>query len=73
MSGNMHITYVDSVHGFQPGSDIFELYLPYKSKDAVSFMYLSWVYGQRESEYEFLNTFGLYNVTHEYGMEEVIN
>lgn len=73
MVGDMHITYVDSVHGFQLGSDIFELYLPFKPKSEVSFMYLSWVYGQANNDYEFLNTFGLYNLTHEFGMEEVIN
>lgn len=73
MDGGIHVTNVGSAHGFQDGSYEFELYLPYKPKNEVSDMYLSWVYGQATNDYDFLNTFGLYNVNHEFGMEEIIN
>lgn len=71
--GDMTITYVDEPHGFQSGSSMFELYLPYKPKSEVSEEYLSWVYGQANNEYDFLNSFGLYNKTHQFGMEELVN
>jgi hypothetical protein len=71
--GDMSITYVDEPHGFQSGSSEFELYLPYKPKDQVSEEYLSWVYGQANNEHEFLNSFGLYNVNHQFGMEELFD
>lgn len=71
--GEMTITYVDEPHGFPSGSSTFELYLPYKPKSEVSDEYLSWVYGQANNQYEFLNSFGLYNVNHEFGMEELLN
>ena len=73
VDGDMTITYVDEPHGFQSGSSKFELYLPYKPKDQVSDEYLSWVYGQANNEYDFLNSFGLYNVNHQFGMEELLN
>lgn len=68
--GDMTITYVDEPHGFPSGSSTFELYLPYKPKSEVSNEYLSWVHGQANNGREFLNSFGLYNVNHEFGMEE---
>jgi len=71
--GEMTITYVEEPHGFQSGSSTFELYLPYKSKNEVSEEYLSWVYGQANNEYDFLNSFGLYNTTHQFGMEELLD
>ena len=71
--GEMIITYVDEPHGFPSGSDTFELYLPYKPKSDVSDEYLSWVYGQANNEREFLNSFGLYNTNHEFGMEELFD
>lgn len=73
VDGDMTITYVDEPHGFQSGSSEFELYLPYKPKDQVSEEYLSWVYGQANNEHDFLNSFGLYNVNHQFGMEELFN
>lgn len=73
VDGDMTITYVDEPHGFQSGSSEFELYLPYKPKNQVSNEYLSWVYGQANNEYEFLNSFGLYNVNHRFGMEELLD
>lgn len=73
VDGEMTITYVDEPHGFQSGSQKFELYLPYKPKDQVSDEYLSWVHGQASNDYEFLNSFGLYNLHHEFGMEELFN
>ena len=69
--GEMTITYVDEPHGFQSGSSTFDLYLPYKPKEEVSEEYLSWVYSQANNQYEFLNSFGLYNVNHQFGMEEL--
>ena len=71
--GEMIITYVDEPHGFPSGSSTFELYLPYKPKSDVSDEYLSWVYGQANNEREFLNSFGLYNTNHEFGMEELFD
>lgn len=71
--GEMTITYVAEPHGFPSGSDTFELYLPYKPKSEVSDAYLSWVYGQANNGREFLNTFGLYNVNEEFGMEEFLD
>lgn len=71
--GEMTITYVEEPHGFQSGSSTFELYLPYKPKNEVSEEYLSWVYGQANNEYDFLNSFGLYNTTHQFGMEELLD
>lgn len=68
--GNMMITYVDEPHGFQSGSSVFELYLPFKPKSQVSDEYLSWVSGQSYNERENLNSFGIYNLMHEFGMEE---
>ena len=68
--GEMTIKYVAEPHGFQKGTNTFELYLPYKPKNEVSEEYLSWVFNQANNEYEFLNSFGLYNVTHQFGMEE---
>ena len=70
---NLPTTYVDSAHGFQEGSYDFELYLPFKPKSEVTDMYLSWVYGQANNGYDFLNTFGLYNLAHEFGMEEIVD
>lgn len=70
--GEMTITYVEEPHGFQSGSNTFELYLPYKSKNEVSEEYLSWVYGQANNEHDFLNSFGLYNTTYQFGMEELL-
>lgn len=69
----MTITYVEEPHGFQSGSSRFELYLPYKPKNEVAEEYLSWVYGQTNNEYDFLNSFGLYNMTHQFGMEELLD
>lgn len=71
--GDMTITYIEDVHGFPADSHTFELYFPYKPKSEVSEKYLSWVHGQAYNDYEFLNTFGLYNVNHEYGMEELVD
>jgi len=71
--GDMTITYVEGPHGFQSGSDTFELYLPYKPKNDVSDEYLSWVSEQANNDYDFLNSFGLYNITHEFGMEEMLD
>lgn len=71
--GDMTIIYVEEPHGFQSGSDIFELYLPYKQKNEVTEDYLGWAYGQRNNEYEFLNSFGLYNRAHGFGMEELLD
>lgn len=71
--GDMTIIYVEEPHGFQSGSDIFELYLPYKQKNEVTEDYLGWAYGQRNNEYEFLNSFGLYNRAHGFGMEEFLD
>lgn len=71
--GEMTITYVEEPHGFQSGSDTFELYFPYKPKNDVSDEYLSWVSGQANNDYDFLNSFGLYNITHEFGMEEMLD
>lgn len=73
VDGDRTITYVDEPHGFQSGSSQFELYLPYKPKDQVSNEYLSWVYVQANNEYDFLNSFGLYNVNHQFGMEELFD
>src|SRR5699024_4892926 len=70
--GEMTITYVEEPHGFQSGSNTFELYLPYKPKNEVSEEYLSWVYGQANNEHDFLNSFGLYNTTYQFGMEELM-
>lgn len=69
----MTITYVDSVHGFPEGSRTFELYLPFKSKSELSDDYLSWVYGQATNEYDFINSFGLFNISHGFGMEEMVD
>ncbi len=71
--GEMTITYVEEPHGFQTGSSTFELYLPYKPKEEVSEEYLSWVYSQANNQYDFLNSFGLYNVNHQLGMEELFD
>lgn len=71
--GDMTIIYVEEPHGFQSGSDIFELYLPYKQKNEVTEDYLGWTYGQRNNEYDFLNSFGLYNRAHGFGMEELLD
>lgn len=71
--GDMTIVYVESPYGFDDGSDVFELYLPFKQKNEVTEDYLGWAYGQRNNEYEFLNSFGLYNRVHGYGMEELLN
>lgn len=73
VDGEMTITYVDEPHGFQSGSQEFELYLPYKPKHLVSEEYLSWVYGQANNDYDFLNSFGLYNKAHGFGMEELFD
>lgn len=73
VDGEMTITYVDEPHGFQSGSQEFELYLPYKPKNQVSEEYLSWVYGQANNDYDFLNSFGLYNKAHGFGMEELFD
>lgn len=71
--GEMTITYVDEPHGFPSGSSNFELYLPYKPKDEVPEEYLAWVNGQANNQHKFLNSFGLYNVHYEFGMEEFFN
>lgn len=68
--GEMTIIYVDEPHGFPSGSSEYELYLPYKPKADVSEEYLSWVYDQANNDSDFLNSFGLYNVDYEFGMEE---
>lgn len=71
--GDMTIIYVEEPHGFQSGSDIFELYLPYKQKSEVTEDYLGWAYGQANNDYDFLNSFGLYNRAHGFGMEELLD
>lgn len=71
--GDMTIVYVESPYGFDDGSDVFELYLPFKQKNEVTEDYLGWAYGQRNNEYEFLNSFGLYNRAHGFGMEELLD
>lgn len=63
-------TYVDYVHGFPDESYEFELYLPSKPKSEVSDEYLTWVYEQDMNDLDYLNTFGLYNLTPEFGMQE---
>lgn len=71
--GEMKIIYVDEPHGFPTGSDQFELYLPYKPKADVSDDYLSWVYSQANNDFDFLNSFGLYNINEGFGMEELFD
>lgn len=71
--GDMTIIYVDEPAGFRSGSSTFELYLPFKPKSEVSDEYLSWVYDQSNNDREFLNSFGLYNMNDELGMEELFD
>lgn len=70
---DMPVTYIDMPYGFEDGSHEFHLYLPFKPKSEVPVEYMNWVQEQRNNGYDFLNSFGIYNVTHQYGMEEFFN
>lgn len=67
------LIYVAEAYGFDKGSKKFELYLPGKPKRNVSDEYLSWVSSEYYNDSNYLDRFGLYNVTHEYGMEELFD
>ncbi len=64
------LTYVAEPHGFQEGSRVFELYLPFKPLAELPQAYYSWVQYNLNEQYETLNQFGLFNTAHQFGMIE---